>query len=107
MLSIDEQVAEGDNIAARWPRLARAIRGFSYWAEGNPLRRFGLLSHRSAHICVDDVGTGHRLGGVVGDEDLGASGRTARSNDAPVVCAPDAGELGTGGRADRCGLCRW
>ena len=31
-----------DNIAVRWPRAARIVRGVSYWAEGNPLRRFGL-----------------------------------------------------------------
>lgn len=31
-----------DNIAARWPRIARVVRGVSYWAEGNVLGRFGL-----------------------------------------------------------------
>lgn len=36
-----------DNIAARWPRAARIIRGISYWAEGNILGRFGL-----SHLVV-------------------------------------------------------
>lgn len=36
-----------DNIAARWPRVARVVRGISYWAEGNPLGRFGL-----SHLVV-------------------------------------------------------
>lgn len=36
-----------DNIEARWPRLASALRRFCYWAEGNPLRRFGL-----SHLVV-------------------------------------------------------
>ncbi len=31
-----------DNIAGRWPRIARAVRAISYWAEGNLLGRFGL-----------------------------------------------------------------
>ena len=31
-----------DNIDARSQRLASAMRRFCYWAEGNPLRRFGL-----------------------------------------------------------------
>jgi SAM-dependent methyltransferase len=31
-----------DNVAARWPRLARVVRACCYWAEGNALRRFGL-----------------------------------------------------------------
>jgi SAM-dependent methyltransferase len=31
-----------DNVAARWPRVARVVRAICYWAEGNPLRRFGL-----------------------------------------------------------------
>jgi len=31
-----------DNIAARLPRVARIMRGVSYWAEGNVLGRFGL-----------------------------------------------------------------
>lgn len=31
-----------DNIADRWPWLARIVRAISYWAEGNHLGRFGL-----------------------------------------------------------------
>ncbi len=31
-----------DNVAARWPAVARGLRAFCYWAESNPLRRFGL-----------------------------------------------------------------
>jgi hypothetical protein len=31
-----------DNIEARLGALGRAVRTFCYWAEGNPLRRFGL-----------------------------------------------------------------
>jgi len=31
-----------DNIEARFGRVGRAVRKFCYWAEGNPLRRFGL-----------------------------------------------------------------
>jgi SAM-dependent methyltransferase len=31
-----------DNIEARAPRLANALRRVCYWAEGNPLQRFGL-----------------------------------------------------------------
>jgi ubiquinone/menaquinone biosynthesis C-methylase UbiE len=31
-----------DNVAARWPRIARFVRAVCYWAEGNPLQRFGL-----------------------------------------------------------------
>jgi SAM-dependent methyltransferase len=36
-----------DNVAARWPRVARIVRGVSYWAEGNILGRFGL-----SHLVV-------------------------------------------------------
>lgn len=36
-----------DNIAARWPRLARLVRAVCYWAESTPLRRFGL-----SHLLV-------------------------------------------------------
>lgn len=36
-----------DNIEARSRILARAVRRFCYWAEGNPLRRFGL-----SHLVV-------------------------------------------------------
>lgn len=36
-----------DNVAARWPRVAAAVRGFCYWAEDNALRRFGL-----SHLVV-------------------------------------------------------
>lgn len=36
-----------DNIEARSRLLARAVRRFCYWAEGNPLRRFGL-----SHLVV-------------------------------------------------------
>jgi SAM-dependent methyltransferase len=36
-----------DNVAARWPRIARVLRQVSYWAEGNILGRFGL-----SHLVV-------------------------------------------------------
>ncbi len=36
-----------DNVAARWPRIARVVRAVSYWAEGNALGRFGL-----SHLVV-------------------------------------------------------
>jgi SAM-dependent methyltransferase len=36
-----------DNIEARFGRIARAVRAFCYWAEGNPLRRFGL-----SHVVI-------------------------------------------------------
>jgi hypothetical protein len=36
-----------DNIEARSPRLANLIRAVCYWAEHNPLRRFGL-----SHLVV-------------------------------------------------------
>src|SRR5690606_2672377 len=36
-----------DNIEARSPRLAKIVRTVCYWAEHNPLRRFGL-----SHLVV-------------------------------------------------------
>lgn len=36
-----------DNIEARWPRVAKIVRAVCYWAEHNPLRRFGL-----SHLVV-------------------------------------------------------
>jgi SAM-dependent methyltransferase len=36
-----------DNVAARWPRIARLVRRVCYWAEGNALRRFGI-----SHLVV-------------------------------------------------------
>lgn len=36
-----------DNVAARWPRLARVVRATCYWAEDNALARFGL-----SHLLV-------------------------------------------------------
>ena len=49
-----------DNIAARWPRVARVVRGFSYWAEGNLLGRFALshlviLRHRTDARSVSEA----------------------------------------------------
>lgn len=44
-----------DNIEARFGKLGRAVRAFCYWAEGNPLRRFGL-----SHLVIlrrVDLGT--------------------------------------------------
>jgi SAM-dependent methyltransferase len=46
-----------DNIEARLGALGRAVRTFCYWAEGNPLRRFGLshlviLRRRDMEISV-------------------------------------------------------
>ncbi len=44
-----------DNVAARSRRLGALLRAVCYWAEGNPLRRFGLshlvvLSHRGSRL---------------------------------------------------------
>jgi SAM-dependent methyltransferase len=36
-----------DNVVARWPRAGGLLRKVCYWAEGNPLRRFGL-----SHLVV-------------------------------------------------------
>lgn len=36
-----------DNVEARWPRIAAAVRRFCYWAEDHPLARFGI-----SHLVV-------------------------------------------------------
>ncbi|MQC17846.1 MAG: class I SAM-dependent methyltransferase [Chloroflexi bacterium] len=51
-----------DNIHHRSALLAKVVRGFCYWAEGNPLRRFGL-----SHL-------------VVVQRDAGAPGVTTRTS---------------------------
>lgn len=50
-----------DNIEARAPRLAAALRRFCYWAEGNPLRRFGL-SHLVVLRRLEDGASGREAG---------------------------------------------
>ena len=60
-----------DNIHHRSALLAKVVRGFCYWAEGNPLRRFGLshlvvLQRDAASTTASDPATatattgGHR-----------------------------------------------
>lgn len=54
-----------DNIHHRSALLAKVVRGFCYWAEGNPLRRFGL-SHL---VVLQRDGPGDRLGDGSGHRD--------------------------------------
>ena len=68
-----------DNIAARWPRIARAVRAVSYWAEGNMLGRFGL-----SHLVI----LRRPAGGARGKS--GAGGTRAKSDAGGALSMPGA-----------------
>jgi hypothetical protein len=55
-----------DNIHHRSALLAKVVRGFCYWAEHNPLRRFGL-----SHLVVVQRDAASVPSGSAPDEDDG------------------------------------